>query len=243
MSALVGLFLITSTNTYLAISGVFGVVTFLMMWLVGLTAMATTWTLLHTLWVTVLGLPYPMPLIGLINFVAGFVAEVAVLYFQIPKVLRQNPKFFKNILWLVATQLFLIVVFLLYFLLGFCFYVIPMDYQWTMALVIPFVDFSATTILKVLANKAAGRKDASVETVAGSLISISTSLFMSINLGSIATEITSYVILVMAFLLNIFDVIDIVRKIRGGKPTFEDACFAFQDMTINMVLEILLPIR
>ena len=243
ISALVGLFLITSTNTYLAIQGVFGLVTFLTMWLVGLTAMAATWTLLHSLWVTALGLPYPMPLIGLINFVAGFVAEVAVLYFQIPKPWRQNPQFFNNILWLVATQLFLIVVFLLYFLLGFGFYIVPVDYQWTLTLIIPVVDYFSTTILRALANKAAGRQDASVETIAGSLISISTSLFMSINLGSIATDTSSYVILVIAFLLNVKDIIIVVRKIKGGKSSFEDACFEFQDLTINMVLEILLPIR
>ena len=243
MSALVGLFLITSTNTYLAIQGVFGLFTFLTMWLVGLTTMAATWTLLHSLWVTALGLPYPMPLIGLINFVAGFVAEVAVLYFQIPKPWRRNPQFFNNILWLVATQLFLIVVFLLYFLLGFGFYIVPVDYQWTLTLIIPLVDYFSTTILRALANKAAGRKDASVETIAGSLISISTSLFMSINLGSIATDTSSYVILVIAFLLNVKDIISVVRKIKGGKSCFEDACFDFQDLTINMVLEILLPIR
>ena len=67
----------------------FGLVTWLTLWLGGLTAMAATWSLLHSLWVTgtatALGLPYPMPSIGLINFVAWFVAEVAVLYFQIPK--------------------------------------------------------------------------------------------------------------------------------------------------------------
>ena len=243
MSALVGLFLITSTNTYLAISGVFGLVTWLTMWLGGLTAMAATWSLLHSLWVTALGLPYPMPLIGLINFVAGFVAEVAVLFFQIPRPWRQNPKFFTNILWLVATQLFLIVVFLLYFLLGFGFYIVTADYQWTMALIIPIVDYFATITLRALANKAAGRKDTSVETIAGSLISISTSLFMSINLGSIATDTSSYVILVIAFLLNVIDIFGVVRKLKGGKSTFEDACFDFQDLTINMVLEILLPIR
>ena len=114
--------------------------------------MAATWSLLHSLWVTALGLPYPMPLIGLINFVAGFVAEVAVLFFQIPRPWRQNPKFFTNILWLVATQLFLLVVFLLYFLLGFGFYIVPMDYQWTMALIIPIVDYFATITLRALAD-------------------------------------------------------------------------------------------
>ena len=157
--------------------------------------------------------------------------------------LETKSKFFTTIIWLVVTQLFLIVVFLLYFLLGFGFYVIPMDYQWTMALIIPFVDGFSTKILGALANKAAGRRDASVETIAGSLISISTSLFMSINLGSIATDVTSYVILGIAFFLNLIDILGVVRKIKGGKPTFEEACFDFQDLTINMVLEILLPIR
>ena len=83
--ALVGLFLITSTNTYLAISGVFGLKTFLLMWITGMVAMAITWTSLYYIWVHLLHLVYPMPLIGLFNFVAGFVAEVIVLYFQIPK--------------------------------------------------------------------------------------------------------------------------------------------------------------
>ena len=90
---------------------------------------------------------------GLFNFVAGFVAEVIVLYFQIPKAWRQVPAFFKIICWLVATQLFLIVVFLLYFGLGFGFYIIPRDYQWTLALIIPFIDGFSTKILCKLAVK------------------------------------------------------------------------------------------
>ena len=128
------MFLITSTNTYLAISGVFGLKTFLLMWIIGMAAMAITWTSLYSLWVHLLHLEYPMPLIGLFNFVAGFVAEVIVLYFQIPKTWRQNPTFFQTLVWLIATQLFLIVVFLIYFVLGWGFYIIPSNYQWTLAL-------------------------------------------------------------------------------------------------------------
>ena len=128
------MFLITSTNTYLAISGVFGLKTFLLMWIIGMAAMAITWTSLYSLWVHLLHLEYPMPLIGLFNFAAGFVAEVIVLYFQIPKTWRQNPTFFQTLVWLIATQLFLIVVFLIYFVLGWGFYIIPSNYQWTLAL-------------------------------------------------------------------------------------------------------------
>ena len=67
MTALVGLFLITSTNTYLAISGVFGLRSFLLMWFSGWLAMAVTWVSLYAIWVHALGLVYPMPLIGILQ--------------------------------------------------------------------------------------------------------------------------------------------------------------------------------
>ena len=104
------------------------------------------------------------------------------------------------------------------------------------------VDTISTKTLSALAKKSAGRDDDSVETIAGSLIAISTSLFMAINLGSIATDATSYTILGMAFLLNVKDVAVVARHIRGGEEKFEEACFAFQDLTINMCLEIILPL-
>ena len=105
------------------------------------------------------------------------------------------------------------------------------------------MDTFSTSVLSALAKKAAGREDESVETIAGSLIAISTSLFMAINLGSVATDATSYTILGVAFLLNLKDVVGVVRLVRGGRDTYEEACIAFQDLTINMVLEIILPLR
>ena len=105
------------------------------------------------------------------------------------------------------------------------------------------MDTFSTSVLSALAKKAAGREDESVETIAGSLIAISTSLFMAINLGSVATDATSYTILGVAFLLNLKDVVGVVRLVRGGRDTYEEAAIAFQDLTINMVLEIILPIR
>ena len=105
------------------------------------------------------------------------------------------------------------------------------------------MDTFSTSVLSALAKKAAGREDESVETIAGSLIAISTSLFMAINLGSVATAATSYTILGVAFLLNLKDVVGVVRLVREGRDTYEEACIAFQDLTINMVLEIILPLR
>jgi len=179
------------------------------MWSFGFLSMAMCWVSLYYLWVYLLGFPYPLPLIGLFNFVAGFVEEVIVLYFQISKSWRQDPGFFIIIIWLACAQLFLIVAFLLYVGLGWGFYIIPRDYQWALAFVVPLVDEISTRILVALCFKAAGRDDDSISVIASSLIAISTSLFMSVNLGSIATDETAYAMLGLAFLMNVKEIVTV----------------------------------
>ena len=77
--------------------------------------MFSTWAAIRYVWVFLLRLPYPMPLLGLCNFVAGFVAEVAMLFLQFPRQWRKDRAFLKQLIYLMATQLCLIVIFLAYF--------------------------------------------------------------------------------------------------------------------------------
>jgi hypothetical protein len=56
-----------------------------------------------------------MPLLGLVNFVAGFVAEIVVLFLQFPSEWRRNREFLLQLVLLMAAQLCLIVIFLAYF--------------------------------------------------------------------------------------------------------------------------------
>jgi hypothetical protein len=226
----------------LGIEYVFGLKTFILMWIFGFLSMAGCWVALYALWVLLLEFPYPMPLIGLFNFVAGFVGEVVVLYFQIPKSWRKDSGFFKNILWLVCAQLFLIVAFLLYVGLGWGFYIIPRNFQWTLSFVVPIVDEISTRTLVALCFKAAGREDESVSLIAGSLIAISTSLFMAVNLGSIATSETAYVMLALAFVMNLKEIVAVYKLYKGGEETFNEYTEAIQGLVINMALELILPL-
>lgn len=111
-----------------------------------------TWVGIRYVWVFLLGLPYPMPLIGLFNFVAGFVTEVVVLFLQFPASWRRDGTFTRQLVFLMAAQLCLIVIFLAYFgwvaeilpssnkilihtfvfSLGWTFTIIPLDFQWTL---------------------------------------------------------------------------------------------------------------
>ena len=74
-----------------------------------------TWVSIKYVWVDLLVLTYPMPFIGLFNFVAGFVAEILVLFFQFPSQWRKERQFILQLIFLMSAQLGLIVIFLLYF--------------------------------------------------------------------------------------------------------------------------------
>jgi hypothetical protein len=114
-TGLVAAFLIVSSHTYLAIERLLGLKTFVLMWTGGGATMFATWAAIRYAWTDLLGLPYPMPLIGLVNFVAGFVAELLILFFQFPREWRRDGEFRRQLLLLMATQLCLIVIFLAYF--------------------------------------------------------------------------------------------------------------------------------
>ena len=142
----------------------------------------------------------------------------------------------------MCAQLFLIVAFLLYVGLGWAFYIIPRDFQWTLAFVVPVIDEISTRILVALCFKAAGQEDESVSMAAGSLIAISTSLFMSVNLGSIATDETAYCMLALAFVMNVKEIVGVYKLFKGGEETFKECTEAFQGLVICMVLELILPL-
>lgn len=74
-----------------------------------------TWVGIRYVWVYLLGLPYPMPLIGLANFVAGVSAELVVLFLSFPGQWRRDQTFVRQLLVLMVTQLGLVVIFLAYF--------------------------------------------------------------------------------------------------------------------------------
>ena len=181
-------------------------------------------------------------IIFIYNFLVGFIGQIVVLYFQIPKSWRQDMTFFKHIVWLICAQLFLLVVFLLYVGLGWGFHAIPSNYQWILAFLMPLIDEISSRTIVFLSVKAAPQDEKSVSLIAGSLIAISTSLFIAVNLGSTTTPETSYCILALAFVMNVKDIVTVYRLHRGGSEKFEDCADAFQGLVMNMALELILPL-
>jgi hypothetical protein len=108
------------------------------------------------------------------------------------------------------------------------------------AFTVPLLDEAAGLALGGLATRAAGRDHSSIHLVARCLVSISTSLFLSINLGSLATPVTTYVLLGLTVLINWKDMFLLYRSHKAGN--FEQSCEAFAQLMLGQAMALVLPI-
>ena len=61
-----------------------------------------------------------------------------------------------------------------------------------------------------------GKEDPSIELMTSCLVSISTSLFISTNLGSLATPATIYVLIGLTVLMNAKELIHVIVAYKAG---------------------------
>ena len=151
--------------------------TYVTCYLSGSVGMMSFWCLLFILWVPLLGLPYPIPLVGAMNACAGVAAIIVAIWFKFPFSWRKDPTFRQRSKYLLVAQLFILVMSLEYWLFSWVFFALPLDLQWILAIVLPITREIGIIILTKICVKIAGRKDDSGELVAtnlGPIIAIST---------------------------------------------------------------------
>ena len=77
-------------------------------------------------------------------------------------------------------------------------------------------------IIKITILPRPGKEDPSIELMTSCLVSISTSLFISTNLGSLATPATTYLLIGLTVLMNAKELIHVLVAYRAGNllPTY-----------------------
>ena len=169
LSAGCSLFMLANTAAWLNLSGLLNLRNWLACYLSGSITMMTFWCFLYLLWVPIFQQPYPLPLIGVYNAAAGIGVIIAVIWFKFPVSWRQNSSFRYKAKFIVLAQFFLLVLCVEYWFFSWVFYVIPLDLQWILSIVLPIArEIGAYTFTKIL-EKVAGCKDSSGEVLANHL--------------------------------------------------------------------------
>ena len=201
----------------------------------------------HVIWTIAIGYQHPMPLTLLIGYLT-FMVQYTTLYFILSRdeswhnhlSIRFKP-FIKSRIWCLLIDI-------QYKGLSLLFSMLPSELQWILAFVLPLVrelSFHVCDYIQFKTSKIDDGKDNLVIAMYGF-----SALYIAIRLGQTATNITSILILVVDFALNLYschDVIKLHRSIVPNIPMVSSRVLKKRDSALTKLLlteivEVLVPI-
>ena len=109
----------------------------------------------------------------------------------------------------------------IYGFLAILFKIIPQDYQWILGLLTPLPKMLFIKIFLKICSKGYGSIIHSAKVTVVHVLQIAHALFLVLTMGYTATPATSYVILSLDFLFNIYDALKIIYKTKKQYPPQE----------------------
>ena len=154
-----------------------------------------------------MGLPQPVPLVGVIGTGSGVIAMVIVTHFKLPLAWRKDDDFRRRLRWHHVAQLYILVISVQYWIFSVLFFVLPFNIQWVLAIALAIVREGNVKILTSVCNQvAAKRNDNSLELIVSSLVTFYHVSFLSVCMATLSTDATNYVLLALDFLCNMYGV-------------------------------------
>ena len=194
-------------------------------------------------WVYFGGLTYPMPFHGYLVGALSWCVMFVVFWNQCPKEWRSNSGSRKKLLFCLLYLNMLLVGELAYKGIRKSFLLIPKDYHWPLIFVLLVVRELNTMCLGYLGKKIAGYPDLSVEILATLIGGVRHIMFLTIDIGAITTEIVSYSILAIDFIINSLFTLAIIWCHRHpSKKNQERQVNYTLSLIVNESVEVAMPI-
>ena len=193
-------------------------------------------------WWTSSGYFLPVPFSGLIG---GYVITIGVyltVWYSFSKGWRKNGVFRKRLIYFLVALAMSQILTIQYNVLAKLLLVFKDNYQWIVALSLPmFAEFNAW-IVTFLATKACCGDALSVEVTSSHMMGTRHALFLTYTLGSIATSLSSNIILATDFLINLSIVVRLIRLKKKDPMNVEKQIELLQELILNEMIEFMVPL-
>ena len=161
-------------------------------------------------------------------------------WFQLPASWRALPSFRHRAISVLGVHLCTVLVTLFYSGWWWLFTVIPSNYQPILALALPLIREGFAHLLSFLGEHCAGGSVPSVELNVGHIGALFHALFLASCVGSIATPVSTYILLGIDFAINIAFTCQIYYYHKKGQ--LEKCGAALMTVVLNEFLEMMVPI-
>ena len=193
----------------------------------------------------VVQLRYPAPFMGIIMAYFAIFVGFIPLWYIFPKNWRKEQDIWKKFKFFILAILVNLLITFIYTFYTKAFLAAPEQYQWVAAVVlIPIREFNLWLQTKV-GYKTAGSSDPQIGLTCGHNINNRHCFFLSVTLGTVATDLTCWVILAIDFSINLYLELKIVwtKYRKGFNEENEHHMVDFlTELVINQSVEIAVPL-
>ena len=123
------------------------------------------------------------------------------------------------------------------------------EWQWTLAFILPLIAVINKNVINKLAKKCSSCDDLYTTTFASISVGAQHSMYIAIAIGSLATKLTSYCLLLLKFLVDIhhcYKISKLQNKITPGGPKMaqimEGRDKAVATLALTEIMEVLIPL-
>ena len=220
---------------------------FIRLYLATAVAWVMTCCFSYAIWSVYLEYNHPMPLSLLCGYIQ-LAVQYIILYLLFPHESCTNEDIRKRIRYFVLSRFWAILIDLQYKGITFLFITLPLGVQWILAFLLPIIRESNYRILERIMCGSGDRKERSSRTIPFIGISTYHVIFVAIQIGQSSSNLTSYLILAIDSLLNIYNCIVIIKMKKAIQPnnlqnsgSVRKKCQHLENLVLIEILEVFVP--
>ena len=211
--------------------------------LVGVIIALISYTAGYYIWTYALKFKYPAPFIGYTVALFAYNGQIFTLWFCIPLCWRRNKQFQRRLKFCYSSFMFMVFVIPFpYQVFGKLFDMIRNPYQPIIALCLPLVREFNSWVMANLYGKAAKSDIIGSKLVGGYMVSTWHAVFLCYSIGSLTTDITSWLIMGTDFLINICISLRLVWVKKRRPDDIEKQYELLLEVLIAELTEFLVPL-
>ena len=202
-------------------------------------------TLFYILWDRIFGFRPPLPFQQNLVGVSIGLMVILIIWLLLPSKWRKDKSYQKRYRYYIATHFYGFFILYKYTALGKLFIEVNPNYQWILALSLPFLRELDIWIQENWAHKAADSNDTSVTISVHHNINTQHCIFLAAILGSNATNLSSWIILGSDFIYNGYLALKLIwiKKTRSDNEDDNQKMFQLLlSLVINELVEVLVPV-
>ena len=198
----------------------------------------------YIIWTTVCGLRYPIPLIGYINFFTCTATCLTSIWFQFPIAWRKNEEFRKRLRWNVLAIGTMNLSIAEYIGMSIALVSINKEYQWIIAVFLPFLRFFNVWIIQRMAQNCHGGDSLGGKIYITQALYNAHAYFIAYSIGSAATLMTSSVLIAGDFIINVAISLRMVylQNKEDNRQTLDERIYLLQELVVSELTETLTPL-